>query len=274
MSQLSMQENETKISAETIELRFVGPGIEPQKIPLRAVTDALSAIQDLASWRDSFEQAKVPQDKGLTLVDVRKGSAVYDCIAGCPGEAAINFQRVGLFLNEPDGDSLSDQIGTVLAPLKALSQIAKLLKCTLAVYVPGLRAEPFFKIESGIYERITERAFVSGETTIIGEVVRAGGATDVRCLLRVPGRTKLLYCDVVDEKLARRLGQCLYEPIVATGTARWLNRTWRLVTFKIADFTQPELGNVDEAISEIRGAGLAYWDEVSDPESLIRGSHE
>jgi len=137
-----------------------------------------------------------------------------------------------------------------------------------------LPEEPFFQIESGIYERITARAFVHGETTIIGEVMRAGGATDVRCLLRVPGRSKLLYCDVVDEKLARRLGQHLYEPIVATGKARWLNRTWRLVEFEISDFTQPELGNVDEAISEIRGAGLAYWDEVPDPEWLVRGSHE
>lgn len=274
MSQLSMHADETLVSAETIELRFVGPGIEPQKVPLRAVTDALAAIQDLASWRDSFEVAKVPQEKGLTLVDVRKGSAVYDCIAGCPGEAVINFQRVGAFLEQPDGDSLSDQIGTVLAPLKALSQIAKLLKCTLAVYVPGLRAEPFFQIESGIYERIAASAFVEGETTIIGKVMRAGGATDVRCLLRVPGRAKLLYCDVVDEKLARRLGQHLYESIVATGKARWLNRTWRLVDFEISDFTQPKLGNVDDAISEIRLAGLAHWDEVSDPESVIRGPHE
>lgn len=265
----SPQEN-----GNNIEVRFVGPGIEPKKVPLRAVTDVLSAIQDLASWRDPFETSKVAQEKGITLVDVRKGSAVYDCVANCPNEAAQNFEKVSVFLADPDADSLSDEIGTVLPPLKSLSHVARLLNCRVTVHLPALRKEPLFEVDSGIYERITERAFVTGETTIVGEVMRAGGATEMRCVLRVVGRSRLLYCDVTDASLARRLGQSLYQPIVASGKARWLSRTWRLLHFEISDFTQPELGDVDDAISELRSAGLGHWNDESNPEAIIKGASE
>ena len=127
-----------------------------------------------------------------------------------------------------------------------------------------------FSVREDDYQRVSDRLFVTGETTIVGTVQRAGGATEMKCLLRVPGRRRLLYCGVNSQQLVRRLGQHLYEEIAAMGTAKWIHRTWRIHAFTINDFTQPRLGSVPEAIQELRSAGLSAWDEVGDPEKYIR----
>jgi hypothetical protein len=261
-------------SPVTFVVKFEGTAISPQHMPLRSMTAALSALQDLASWRDSFETSKVPPEKSISLVNVREGSACYDCVSQSPAEATTNFRRVGRFIVTPDADQEDDDLGTVLAPLKALSQVAKTCDCTVSVWTTGAAEEQLLTIDSGVYERVTERAFITGETTIIGELLRLGGATDVRCVMRIPGRRQLLYCDVEDNNLARRLGQHLYKQIVAKGNARWLNRTWRLVDFKVKEFSTPSLGDADDTIRELRNAGLSHWDSVVDPEALIRGTGE
>jgi len=131
------------------------------------------------------------------------------------------------------------------------------------------RAE-LLSIDRDDYQRISDRLFMSGETTVVGTVQRVGGATGMRCLLRVPGRSRILYCDVESEDLVRRLGQHLYEQIAATGTATWIHHSWRIHEFTIRDFTQPRLGNLTEALEDFRNAGLSAWDQISDPAKYIR----
>lgn len=258
----------------TFVVKFEGPAMSPRNMPLRSMTAALTALQDLASWRDSFETSKVPPEKAISLVNVREGSACYDCVSLSPTEATANFRRVGQFIVTPEAHQEDDDLGTVLSPLKSLSHVAKTCGCTVSVWTSGAAGERLLTIDSGVYERVSERAFITGDTTIIGELLRLGGATDVRCVMRVPGRRQLLYCDVEDNNLARRLGQHLYKQIVAKGCARWLNRTWRLVDFKVKEFSTPALGDADEAIRDLRNAGLSHWDSVVDPEALIRGTSE
>lgn len=268
--------NNTTGSGDTpasFEVKFEGPGIEPKKMPLRAMTTALSALQDLASWRDSYDSPKVPPEKAISLVKVRGGSVSYDCVSQSPEEATANFRRVGRFILTP-GEYDDDDLGAVLTPLKSLSKVAKACDCTVSVWTVGTAQERLMIIDSGVYERVAENAFIVGESTIIGEIVRAGGATNVRCVMRVPGRQRLLYCDVASDKLARRLGQHLYRHVVATGKATWLHRSWRLCRFEVTDFAIPALGDADEAIRELRQAGLSHWDNVDDPESLLRGVDE
>lgn len=82
-----------KKAQPTFEVRFVGPGLSLEKIPLRAVSDALSAVPDLAAGRDPFETAHVPAELSIGLVDVRQGSAVYSCVARAPRLTLLAIPR-------------------------------------------------------------------------------------------------------------------------------------------------------------------------------------
>ena len=81
---------------QTFEVRLVGSDYTPERVPLRWVNEALSAVQDLASGRDPFEMRQVPQDKGISVSRIRTGSAVYSCVARAPKEARTNLSRIGV----------------------------------------------------------------------------------------------------------------------------------------------------------------------------------
>jgi hypothetical protein len=261
-----------KKAAPTFEVRFVGPNLAPERIPLRAVSDALAAVQDLASGRDPFETRHVPLDKGIGLVDVRRGSAVYCCVSRAPDEARARLSRVGTLLSAT-GDKGMEEDGLVaaLSPIESLSGVARSMGCRIEVaFVDHRQQPPLFVIDEDVFQRISSRLLLRGDTTVVGCVERVGGATDMRCLMRVPGRRRGLYCDVEGKELVRRLGQHLYEQIVATGIATWIHSSWRIYRFTIRDFTQPQLGDPRTAIEQLRNAGLSAWDHISDPDAFIQ----
>ena len=269
---MSNKKNVAKKPVPTFEVRLVGPGLSPEKIPLRAFSDALSAVQDLASGRDPFEQKQVPHEKGIGLLKVLRGSAVYCCLSRSPDEAVDNLSRVGRLLTSPnEEEALSDDIIAAIKPIRSLSEIAKSVKCRIIVTATGDKKNPLLSVNEDDFRRIAGRLFVSGETTIYGQIQRVGGATGMRCLMRIPGRHHILYCDVHGKQLAQRLGQHLYENIVATGTAEWIQKTWMIYSFKIKDFAQPQIKeNTSKIIEELRNAGLSAWDNIESPELLIR----
>lgn len=235
---------------------------------MRAVSDALSAVQDLASGRDPFVMPKVDPEKAINLVEVRSGSAIYSCVARAPAEAVENLARVGALISA--AEIQDNALIPVLKPLERLSEVARTLGCRLEIIPSGADGEPLLVVEDQSYEKLSKKLLVRGDATVIGRVERAGGATEMRCLLRVPGRRHLLYCGVRSKELVQRLGQHLYERIAAVGTAVWIHRTWYIYEFTINDFSQPSMGNAREAIERLRSAGLSGWDEVEDPEAAIR----
>jgi hypothetical protein len=254
----------------TFEVRLVGPDLTPERMPLRAVNDVLSAVQDLASGRDPFEVRQVPPEKGISLAKVRRGSAVYACVAHAPDEARANLSCIGRLLASGNAEAVDDdRLIAALRPIQLLSEVARAIDGQVQVALKK-SASPLFSVIKDAYQRISDRLLLKGETTVIGRVERVGGATGMRCLLRVPGRRRGLYCSVAGRKLAQRLGQHLYEDIAAVGTATWIHRTWRIYHFTIRDFSQPRLGNARDALNELRNAGLKAWDVIDNPEGFIQ----
>jgi hypothetical protein len=231
----------------------------------------LSAVQDLASGRDPYEASCVPKEKIISVAKVRSGSAVYSCVSRSPEEARANLSHVGKLLSSESASELDeDGLLAALRPIESLSQVAKVNGCQIEVTLTGRRKPPLFVINEDAFQRISERLLLRGDTTVVGRVLRAGGATQMRCLLRVSGRRRGLYCNVEGKKLVQRLAQHLYEQIAATGTATWIHRTWRIYKFTIKDFTQPQLGDPNQALEELREAGLKAWDDIEDPNAFIQ----
>jgi hypothetical protein len=165
-------------------------------------------------------------------------------------------------------DAESEGLVAALSPIESLSLVARSMGCQVEVALVG--GSSMFSVGSDDFKRISSNLLLRGETTVVGTIERVGGATGMRCLMRVPGRRRLLYCVVKTRQLVRRLGQHLYEQIAATGNAVWIHRSWRIYKFTIRDFTQPKLGDPKKALEELRTAGLSAWDQISDPQAFIR----
>lgn len=258
----------------TFVVRFVGEGIRPERVALRAVSDALAAVQDMASARDPFTMPHVPPEKAIGLLNVTPGSAQYFCVARSPDVARQNLLQVAAVLTD-DAATQSDVLIAALSAIETLSNVAKSIHGRIEIgLLNNGHQGVLFTIAEGDYKRISKALLLKGETTVVGKVERVGGVTGMRCLMKIPGRQRVLYCDVKTRALVRRLGQHLYEDIAATGAAVWLHRSWRLLSFTIRDFSQPRLGDGKKALEALRNAGLNAWDNIADPAAEFEETRE
>jgi hypothetical protein len=230
---------------------------------VRYLADVLSAIHRLAT---GAEEADDHENVSIRLLSVKRGSAVFQCVAAKPDDIISRLRRAGKWLQNPDQ---ADKLAYALQPLQELSKIASALDCPIIVREPGRDRDVIAKILPETYKSLADSVLVKGDKTIQGNVQRVGGATDRRCALRVTFQSRLLYCTVNSLDLVRTLGRCLYQDVVVSGTATWLKRNWRIVHFKVREVHQPKLGAVTEAFEALRDAGGSAWDQIEDPESYL-----
>lgn len=251
----------------TFEVRFIGNDIYPESIPLRDISEALSAVQRLASGK--YAEEDLEQSDSIGLMAVKRGSAVFKCVANRPTHAIRQLKGVGNFVEAPSGNQ-AEHFGYALKPLHRLSDIARSLKCRIVVRARGDKSD-IASFESESYHRVSKAVLVSGTTTVTARVERVGGSTDTRCILRVKGLPRVLFCDVASQPVAKDLAQHLYEDIRAYGTATWLCQTWKLVEFKLESFTVPKRGSILQGLNQINEAGGKAWEKVADPRSILEG---
>jgi hypothetical protein len=259
-----------KKPSPTFEAVFTGSGVYPEKIPLNKVSEALSAIQRLAAGivlgdEDEDDEAA---DGSVMLLDVTRGSsAVFRFVGPTPENALLRLREVGKVLDDPE--KIGSENEYVLRPVKDLSAIAKSLDCTVVFREVGNGRHVLATIDASSYPRIAQSLLISGATTITGKVQRVGGATAMRCALRVPFQSHLLYCKVESEKVARKLGDCLYQHVTAHGLARWIKNTMRLFSFTIQEVTQRKAGTIADHLKSLWDAGLKDWEKLEDPDHYL-----
>jgi hypothetical protein len=261
------------------ELLFEGPGIYPEAIPLGTLTQTLSAIRRLAigagvSEDEEEEEAETTDGGLIRLLDVVRGSAVFRFAgpagplpgAQSPKAAVERLRLAGRVIKNPDEVGENDY---VLRPIERLSATARRLDCSIIVREPGPESAILARIEPGSFEHISKRLFISGDTSFTGTVQRVGGATEMRCALRVSFQNRLLFCRVAGVDVARKLGDRLYKEVTVQGTAQWLKSSWRIVAFVINEVRPLKQGSINEAIEAIREAGGKGWDQIEDPDAYL-----
>jgi hypothetical protein len=261
----------TKKPSPIFEAVFSGAGVYPEKIPLNKVSEALSAIQRLAAGvvLGAEDEDEEEGDSAVMLLDVtRTSSAVFRFVGPAPENAILRLKEAGKVLKDPE--SIGPKNEYVLRPVKDLSAIAKSLECTVTFRELNNGHHVLATIDAESYPRIAQTLLIHGTTTISGKVQRVGGATAMRCALRVPFQAHLLYCKVESEQVARKLGDCLYQRVSAHGLARWVKNTMRLFSFTIQEVTQTKPGTIADHLKSLWEAGLNDWEGVENPDEYLQ----
>ncbi|HEX3151371.1 MAG TPA: hypothetical protein VHR66_25050 [Gemmataceae bacterium] len=251
------------------EAIFDGPGLLPETIPLGTLTQALSAIRRLAAGAVETDEGDDEDGdeldeptSAIRLLDVVRGSAVYRFVCPKDDGAVGNLKWAGKALANPEELVEQDYI---LNPMEQLSATAKRLGCRIILKRAGSKNGVLATIEPESYNRLSDRIFITGDTSFTGRVQRVGGATSMRCALRVSFQPKLLFCLVESEEVSRQLGELLYREVAVQGEARWIKNTWKVVRFKIKSVVKLDRKPISEAFQELHKLGGYGWDDVDDP---------
>lgn len=262
-------------------VRLVGSDVKPWRVPMRTLARLMDAVQRLVeqSEEDDSESAPAPLDADeepvslgsnvLKLVGIRAASAGYEISTPVRDGALEVLSSTGKAIASPADAEWS---AATLSSLKDISDIAKSMDVRVEIRKPsksGRLGAVIAKITPTTYESVANAAFVHGQTTLYGTIERIGGASAARCAVRVPEQTKLVYCSISSDEMAKRIGQYLYQNISIHGEATWLRTNWRITSFDIVSFDPPKTGSFRDALRDIWKAGGKAWDKVEDPAALI-----
>ena len=145
------------------------------------------------------------------------------------------------------------------------------MKCRITLREPGRDGGVLASIEPDTYELISKSLLIQGDTSFVGKIQRVGGATEMKCALRVDFQQRLMFCKVASQEISREMGKRLYEEVVVHGTALWLRTSWRIFAFTVTSISQPKQGSLTQAFEALRKAGGDKWGQIADPEAYLQG---
>ena len=178
------------------------------------------------------------------------------------------FKVIGDFLENQADDV--ENIDYALSPIRDLSATARSLDCTIALREVGHKNRILARFPIDILRIHFEIAPGRRRNVFRRNGSKGRGATAVKCGLRVGFQHRMLICRVPEKDVARTIGKRLYEDVVVHGTANWLKRSWKMISFTIKSVSQPSQGSILEAFEELRAAGGKSWDAISDPIAYLK----
>lgn len=265
-----------KRQEETFRLHLIGKAIRPESVSLRQLTEALGAVQRLVGPGDAEpgetedeQEATSDADVPLHLMDVQRGSAVYPVFAA-DGEAVLERLRL-VARAEYDPEVVAPYRGVVTA-LDDLSALARKLECRIEFRGPSsTNREVIATIRPNTFAGLRESLYLTGPTSLVATVERAGGKVNRHCGLRLPQQPRRqLTCKVASDDLVRQLGQALYQTVTVHGKATWYRYDWSVTGFTVesVEFFEPATPN--ELLRELRQIAGPAWSRVDDPEAYLQ----
>ena len=238
-------------------------GVYPERIPVRLLSDALSAVYRLACPSLIEDEAELAP---FRLLNIRRGSACFRCVSDDATDVIAGLRTAGSVLRAGQDPT---PLARALSPIRTLSKVATRLGSPIVIRNPENSQDILATILPESYESISRELVVSGPKQIRGVVQRVGGVTRTKCAIRIDERPRLLICVVRPRDLANRLGQFLYRRVTVSGNAKWIKTNWELVSFEITQIEDPDPSDLDGALNALRRAGADAWDEVADPAKYL-----
>jgi len=243
----------TEAPKPTILVRLYGGLALPENVTVQTLADLTKAVQSLS-------QSK------LHLMKVKRTSAAY---AFSPTNNSIAMEMLKLSQNAMRAPEEFLQ-SRMLSAFDKLTEIANHFKCHIELKSLNSTAEWRWQFGVSDWEGIRTRSLMKDEGTVTGMLVRVGGSTEKKCGIQVPYNNRMLICNLRDETLARRLGEHLYEEVTLRGMGHFFVRDFKMVSFRVDDFSVVKRGTFEELNQAIRAAG-GGWDTVADPLAEIEG---
>jgi len=245
-----------------VELRVVGPGIEPGLVRSREIGELLESLEDAVASVIALQDAGMSKEEvvvGITAISA--GSISLQFGSPQPDLVREAFFTVSEAVSQSRFKALPNSSRRSLAKVSAF---ARRHDCRAEFRVPTIR-EPLAIIDRET--QVAEPELVFGETTLYGRVIRVGGRTP-RVMIETSDGSSV-YCDS-SPAVAKELAPKLYERVRLIGRAGWDPDDWSLVEFRIQDAAPgPDL-DPSAALEQLSGVIGGFFSEVGDADTFAK----
>lgn len=212
-----------------LSIRLCGEGVSPGLIRSKEIAEILHAVEEMAVAET------IKTDPSLEKNDIIIGFyAIENESIGLRFKttfATTVLSAVVLALQALEEQNFEKLTPQSINSLQLISRFSKRYSCN-AIIGSGLTEELTTITPSTV---VPSRTFISGQTEVLGRVIRVGGKTPKVKIELIDGTT--LYCDV-PEDIAKELGRGLYSLAKFKGYAKWDSVTLNLESLNISSFEE------------------------------------
>jgi hypothetical protein len=247
------------------KIRLKGPDASPDLVPAVQLAEVMKAVDAMLRGLIALRHPGISEDAvvvGLVQISRRSvGLAFSSNFKEAGGEAAA---EVSYAVKKRDLSTLPASAAEKLGEIFSFAAKRKWDTHLSARTSGGLVTATVHPDTRFIVPTPT---VIQGETTLYGEVERAGGTTPV-ISLRLPNDERIS-CQVSRE-LAREFGHRLYQFVGVVGTARWSTPGFKLEAFTALRITEYEDTPPSLAVAELAAVLREHWAGTDDVLAEVR----
>jgi len=255
----------------TFEIELSGANVSPENIPAGDLADLvrdLEAAIIAAMTSDDIPTVGDSEDVAISLIGISAGSEKLTFAASNRALPAVGIISESIYTKRYD-----------IVPELSQERMHKL-------YLQASRKRWKVSVlpddKHGIHAAVISHEFpipapmaarAVGTTTILGELVRVGGATTPRAEIRLQDST-LIHIDMTRE-IAKQVSGRLYDHISIEGDAIWRVSDWKMLEFRARRITGYRPGEVSltRTFEDLAEASEGRWDNI-DAEKYINAMRD
>lgn len=207
---------------ETIGLKFEGNGIKPSAVKASEIAELIKSFEASVLALAKRDDPQINEDLvNISFDEIKESSLVLRLKPHIVAAYSATILLAGSF-NNNYYDEFSK---STLENLRVFTRFAKRHNCE-GFFVKGEEKLASFNKDTEI--NYSDKGTVSGETTVYGEVTRAGGDKP-RVTLKINDDYTLSFD--INKEIAIQLASNLYKEVGITGKARWDKRSFKILEF-------------------------------------------
>lgn len=251
--------SETK---KEIEIKFSGNGITPESVSTSEIFEVCSVYEEtLRAYMLKHSPNISIENFTFSLVQVKESSAIYTLkTIAIAAHAAI---AINTAIQNEDYAKLPYNS---IEGIRKLWNFSKKRNCDVS-----LSAKDKEKVSLGFITPLKEinlpkNYVIKGETTIYGEIIRAGG---IEPKIRIKLQDNEILSVKVTEDLAKELALRLYDIVGLKGNAKWNKEDLSLEDFTITEILPYKKTPFPSAFDKLKSVLGTKWNEIGDVNNYI-----
>ncbi len=255
----------------SIEIRLVGENLSPYTVSARDASRVISAVEQMLKALVSRDQAARPLPKSgivVGLAAIEQGSYILRFTTPYPDVVMPAYQRLGAAIQQADFANLPAKS---VEGLREVSTVARKYHAQAEFWQSDGHRTHLGTVTPNMRIRPRQLPHVEEYTTLYGTVLRVGGDRPPRARIRfLSGQA--LQCRITqrdDLRIARALGQRLYETVGLRGQVRWDAKSGEIVDFRIDEVTDYQSGSSTAMLAALRQRVGEHYRTVGNIEHFV-----
>jgi len=253
-----------------IQVRLAGTDLQAAKVAARDVAKVIAAVERMIAAVIVREYPELDIDEArlkVGLAAVGQGSYRMEFVSSYEIQAIQAFRKIGSAITLHQVGGLPER------SIEALTQIRKVSErydAPTQFWLLNGSLSMLAQIDKNTPLETSDGSF-EVSATLYGEVIRVGGEKPPRAKVRFLSG-EYLNCNITSSeqlRVARTLGQHLYEVIGLVGRGRWGGAGNVLIDFTIEDVTPYRQKRLSKALASTREVISAYLDAVDDIDAFM-----